>query len=152
MCVPARVRVCCAFGGLPLNRLSCAPCVGAASAQEFDAIVRALWQSVDRDRTQLRFNALNLPNIDDTVWGARTCRCEARVKTRTTPATTVGCFYPCLRVSVQDVVVAWARYFLNASNHDPEVAGNPNAFASIGYHACPYLHISVSCSPMRLMH
>ncbi len=34
-----------------------------------------------------------------------------------------------------DKVVAWATYFLNASNHDPSVG--PDAYAYIGYHAYP---------------
>ena len=34
-------------------------------------------------------------------------------------------------------VVQWATYFLNASNHAPDVAGDARAMAAIGYHAYP---------------
>ena len=37
-----------------------------------------------------------------------------------------------------DTVVTWAQYFLNTSNHSPQVAaGAATALASIGYHAYP---------------
>ena len=69
---------------------------------EFDAIVAGLRAAgVDTPSWPIKYNGMNLPNIDDA-----------------------------------GKVAAWATYFLNASNHRPDV-WDRNASASIGYHAYP---------------